>query len=65
LLTALQPESAVPGDTDQDKGRAKVIDMLAHAVGAIMLSRACWDDSPLADEILQIGRTQILESLPA
>lgn len=64
LLTALKPENAVLGDTDQDKGRAKVIDMLAHAVGAIVLSRACPDDSPLADEILQICRTQILQSLP-
>jgi len=63
LLTALQPESA--GDTDQHEVRAKVIDMLAHAVGAVVLSRACPDDSPLADEILQICRAQILESLPA
>lgn len=64
LLTALKPESTVLGDTDQGKVRATVIDMLAHAVGAIVLSRACPDDSPLADEILQICRTQILESLP-
>jgi TetR/AcrR family transcriptional repressor of nem operon len=65
LLTALQPESAVSGDAEQHELRAKVIDMLAHAVGAIVLSRACPDDSPLADEILQICRAQILASQPA
>lgn len=65
LLTALQHKGAVPGDADPDKGRAKVIDLLAHAVGAIVLSRACPDESPLADEILQICRAEILESLPA
>lgn len=63
LLTVLQPEGVVPGDTDQYKKRAKVIDMLSHAVGAIVLSRACPDDSPLADEILEICRAKILESL--
>lgn len=63
LLTALQHKGAVLGDANKDTGRAKVLDMLAHAAGAIVLSRACPDDSPLADEILQICRTQILESL--
>jgi TetR/AcrR family transcriptional repressor of nem operon len=29
-------------------------------VGAIVLSRACPDDSPLADEILEVCRTRIL-----
>lgn len=64
LLTALKQEGAGLGDADQSKVRATVIDMLAHAVGAIVLSRACPDDSPLADEILQICRAEILESLP-
>lgn len=40
-----------------------VIDMLAHSVGAIMLSRACPDGSPLADEILDVCREEILASL--
>jgi TetR/AcrR family transcriptional repressor of nem operon len=40
-----------------------VIDMLAHSVGAVMLSRACPDDSPLADEILDVCRTEVLASL--
>ncbi|QXI51658.1 TetR/AcrR family transcriptional regulator [Pseudomonas alvandae] len=46
-------------------GRAKMINLLAHAIGAVMLSRACPDDSPLADEILEVCRDQILASLPA
>lgn len=50
---------AAPGEA-----RAKVIDMLAHAVGAIMLSRACPDDSPLADEILEVCHAQMTASLP-
>jgi hypothetical protein len=36
--------------------------MLAHSVGAIVLSRACPDDSPLADEILDVCRKEILAS---
>ena len=42
-----------------------MIDTYAHAVGALVLSRACPDDSPLADEILEICREQILKSLKA
>jgi TetR/AcrR family transcriptional repressor of nem operon len=63
LLTALQAPSDTPGDADQRAVRTMVIDMLAHSVGAIMLSRACSDDSPLADEILDVCRTEILASL--
>jgi TetR/AcrR family transcriptional repressor of nem operon len=43
------------------EARAKRIDTLAHVVGALVLSRACPDDSPLADEILEVCRTQILK----
>ncbi|MGR9162481.1 TetR/AcrR family transcriptional regulator [Rhizobium leguminosarum] len=53
----------VLGDGDQDKVRAKAIDMFAHLLGAVVLSRACPDDSPLADEILDVCRRQILASL--
>jgi TetR/AcrR family transcriptional repressor of nem operon len=65
LLTALQAQSDTPGDADQDQcaARAMVIDMLAHSIGAIVLSRACPDDSPLADEILDVSRKEILASL--
>lgn len=42
--------------------RARAIDTIAHALGALVLSRACPDDSPLADEILDTCRTAILDS---
>lgn len=45
--------------------RARAIDTIAHALGALVLSRACPDDSPLADEILDTCRTAILESRSA
>ncbi|MFF5308474.1 TetR/AcrR family transcriptional regulator [Streptomyces massasporeus] len=63
LLTALQAQSATAGDADQRATRTMVIDMLAHSVGAVMLSRACPDGSPLADEILDVCRKEILASL--
>ncbi|MFD3505623.1 TetR/AcrR family transcriptional regulator [Streptomyces sp. NPDC058676] len=63
LLTALQTQSDTPGDADQRATRTMVIDMLAHSVGAVMLSRACPDGSPLADEILDVCRKEILASL--
>ncbi|MFI5966356.1 TetR/AcrR family transcriptional regulator [Streptomyces asoensis] len=65
LLTALQAQSGTSGDADQDQraARAMVIDMLARSVGAVMLSRACPDNSPLADEILDVCREEILASL--
>jgi TetR/AcrR family transcriptional repressor of nem operon len=40
--------------------RAETLDMLAHVVGALVMSRACPDDSPLADEILAVCRDRIL-----
>ena len=42
------------------EARARRIDTLAYIVAAIMLSRACPDDPPLADEILEACRTRIL-----
>lgn len=63
LLTALQAPSDTPGDEDQRAARTTLIGMLAHSIGAIVLSRACPDDSPLADEILDACRKEILASL--
>ena len=51
---------AAQGDEDPHTARAQMIDRFAHAVGALMLSRACPDDSPLADEILAVCRQSIL-----
>lgn len=63
LLAGIERDGSVLGGGDREKARAKAIDMLAHAVGAVVLSRACPDDSPLADEILNVCRTEILASL--
>lgn len=63
LLAALSPANT-PGDgADSGQARAKFLDILAHALGAIVLSRACPNDSPLADEILAVSREAILASL--
>ncbi|WP_434674526.1 TetR/AcrR family transcriptional regulator [Pseudomonas sp. R1-15] len=51
--------------TQEEGGRAKMLGLLAQAIGAIMLSRACPDDAPLAGEILEVCRAQVLASLPA
>jgi TetR/AcrR family transcriptional repressor of nem operon len=58
LLAALDGESA------GSKSRAKLIDVLARSVGAIVLSRACPDDSALADEILAVCLKEALAELP-
>ncbi|CAE6806563.1 transcriptional regulator, TetR family [Burkholderia sp. GAS332] len=63
MLAALEGAGATLGDVDQHKVRAKMIDMLAHAIGAVVLSRACPDDSPLSDEILEVCRAEILAPL--
>lgn len=58
--------SRTPGDSDTaaaQQDRARTLDALAHAVGALVMSRACPDDSPLADEFLAVSRNAILESL--
>ena len=54
---------AEASEFDRNEVRAKMIDTFAHVMGALVLSRACPDDSPLADEILEVCRTQILASL--
>ncbi|QWF16941.1 TetR family transcriptional regulator [Lysobacter capsici] len=61
-LAAFQrDEAAAPGGRKAD--RHMMIDTFAHAVGAVILSRACPDDSALADEILEVCRVRILASL--
>jgi len=51
-------------DAAEGEGRKKMIDLLSRAVGAIVLSRACPDDSALADEILEVCRAEMFASLP-
>lgn len=43
-----------------DASRADIIATLAQLVGAMVLSRACPDDSALADEILAVCRARLL-----
>lgn len=62
-LATLEREDGDLSEIAKREARARRIDTLAHALGAIVLSRACPDDSPLADEILEICRTRILDSL--
>lgn len=58
FAAGLERRLANPGE---DNGsRAEVLDTLAHLVGALVLSRACPDNSALADEILNVCRTRLL-----
>ncbi|QGZ39952.1 TetR family transcriptional regulator [Pseudoduganella flava] len=67
LLAALGCGAGEEGadGVDQAARRAGCLDMLAHVVGALVMSRACPDDSPLADEILVVCRDKVLASLDA
>ena len=62
LLALLSREGLSSDPADAAQARARILDLLSHAVGAIVLSRACPDDSPLADEILAVCRDAILSS---
>ncbi len=62
-LAALEREGTALDHVDQHRVREKMINLLAQTVGAIVLSRACPDDSSLADEILEACRTGMLASL--
>ncbi len=64
-MLATLAKRAGEGDDSADSGaRAQRIAVIAQVVGALMLSRACPDDSPLADEILQACRAAVLSKLP-
>lgn len=62
ILADLLAEGAAGTEEALRDARARAIDTIAHALGALLLSRACPDDSPLADEILDVCRTAILGS---
>ena len=64
-LAALEEKFQAELDEPQQDSRAKMINLLAHAIGAVMLSRACPDDSPLADEILEVCHAELMRSLPS
>ncbi|MBI6853707.1 TetR/AcrR family transcriptional regulator [Pseudomonas cichorii] len=60
LLAATELDGS---STDAAEVRAKKLNAIAHAVGTIVLSRACPDDSLLAQEILDVCRDKILADL--
>lgn len=60
LLDSLEEQFPQSDQTRKGQARAKRLSNIAHAVGALLLSRACPDDSPLADEILEVCREAIL-----
>lgn len=63
-LQTLSGKYPTAPDAAPGLARVKMIELLAQAVGAIILSRACPDDSPLADEILTVCHAEMLASLP-
>lgn len=65
MLAASTPQDASADERDQQERRAGIINAMAHALGAIILSRACPDDSPLADEILDACRAHLLATAPS
>jgi TetR/AcrR family transcriptional repressor of nem operon len=66
LLATLGKRLGAPEEGDREGDmRAKRIDVIAQVIGAIVLSRACPDDSPLADEILDVCRAAVLSRLSA
>lgn len=63
LVAALSQKNSASNAAAAAQARASILDALTHAVGALVMSRACPDDSLLADEILAVSRNAILESL--
>lgn len=64
MLGAIE-RGALAAGASAAAARAQAISLFAQMLGAVVLSRACPDDSPLADEILSSCRKQILAALPA
>ncbi|GKT22113.1 TetR family transcriptional regulator [Acidovorax sp. SUPP3334] len=65
LLATLARQSDAPEDEKQEGDlRAKRIEVIAQVIGALVLSRACPDDSPLADEILDVCLAAALQRQP-
>jgi TetR/AcrR family transcriptional repressor of nem operon len=60
MLGQLASRGAQEGSTHGAKLRARHIEVIAQVVGALVLSRACPDDAPLADEILDVCRAAVL-----
>lgn len=65
VVAALANQRTPSDSADAGRARAETLDALAHAVGAMVMSRACPDDSPLADEFLAVCREALLASTAA
>jgi TetR/AcrR family transcriptional repressor of nem operon len=63
-LAASAHRGEPPVDSAGDRTRARRIALIAQAIGAVVLSRSCPDDAPLADEILDVCRADALARLP-
>lgn len=64
LLTSQGSPFGAPEQGNRgDAARARRIEVIAQMVGAVVLSRACPDDSPLADEILDVCLAAALSRL--
>lgn len=64
LLATLENQLGAPEDGEREVDlRAGRIEVIAQVIGALVLSRACPDDSPLADEILDVCRAAALSKL--
>lgn len=62
LVRALEDDMA-RNHASGTSARAQAISILAQAVGAVILSRACPDDSSLADEILDACRADCRDAI--
>jgi TetR/AcrR family transcriptional repressor of nem operon len=65
LLATLAHQDGALDAPARQKARERRLAVIAQLVGALVLSRACPDDSPLADEILEVCRAAILSRMPA
>lgn len=63
LVSALSQQLSVSVESDAAEARDQLLAVLAQAVGSLVMSRACPDDSPMVDLFLAAGRDAILESL--
>jgi TetR/AcrR family transcriptional repressor of nem operon len=63
MMLAAVERGATAAAVTPHAARAQAIGLFAQMVGAVVLSRACADDSPLSDEILDVCRAQILAAL--
>lgn len=63
LETLAEPSDASEDGRREEDLREGRIEVIAQVIGALVLSRACPDDSPLADEILDVCRAAALSRL--